>query len=833
MPSLRKTLVQLLTELEHSGMSRNKEQSARMLDHLIVSTPKIISVYMEPILSILVPKLKEPESNPGVVLNVLKAIGDLAEVSGGTEEMEKCADQLLAILLDLLAESGSPDKRRAALWTLGQLVGATGRVVTPYYRYPFLIDILISFLKSEQQTTIRRETIRVLGLLGALDPYKHKMNRGLIDGQQDTILISISDIKTNEEHTDDLLTAEMLVNMGNQLEEYYPAVAIATLIRILRDPTLAQHHTSVVQAITFTFKSLGIKCVPYLSQVLPSLLGNIRTSDLNLKEFLFQQLSILIEIVKQHIISHMEDIFRLVKEFWTVNTPIQGTLIILVEKIAIALGSEFKAYLSKLIPQILRVFSHDTSKERTVTIKLLEALQKFGNNLDDYLHLIIPPIVKLFDPTDVPFNVSVTALKTIDYLACILDFTDFSSRIIHPLVRILDNYPDLRTEAMRTMCSLVVQLGKKYLVFVPLVHRVMVRHRISCNDYDKLIPKIQSDTTICLDDEFRLRQAKFKNRGGGDVGLGPSDQSTIKKLAVKDQNLEQAWNAGRRVSKDDWLEWLRRLSIELLKESQSPALRSCKALAQNYPQLLRDLFNAAFVSCWTELREDKKRALADSLKQALMVPDLPEITQTILNLAEFMEHCDTDHLPIDSFLLGERAMECRAYAKALHYKEREFMANKSSGVIESLIHINNKLQQREAAEGLLEYVMANSDQADESKIQVRWFEKLHSWDKALAAYEKQLQASPLNVEATLGQMRCLEALGEWGELGAVVKEKWHDIGAVGQAGAGRLAAVAAWGLQDWDRMKQYVDCIPKETQDGAFYRAVLAVHKEEYERAQW
>lgn len=28
------------------------------------------------------------------------------------------------------------------------------------------------------------------------------------------------------------------------------------------------------------------------------------------------------------------------------------------------------------------------------------------------------------------------------------------------------------------------------------------------------------------------------------------------------------------------------------------------------------------------------------LEQALMVPDLPEITQTILNLAEFMEHCE-------------------------------------------------------------------------------------------------------------------------------------------------------------------------------------------------
>jgi FKBP12-rapamycin complex-associated protein len=68
--------------------------------------------------------------------------------------------------------------------------------------------------------------------------------------------------------------------------------------------------------------------------------------------------------------------------------------------------------------------------------------------------------------------------------------------------------------------------------------------------------------------------------------------------------------------------------------------RSCWALAQTYSQLPRDLFNAAFVSCWTELSESLQNELINSLEQALMVPDLPEITQTILNLAEFMEHCD-------------------------------------------------------------------------------------------------------------------------------------------------------------------------------------------------
>lgn len=35
-------------------------------------------------------------------------------------------------------------------------------------------------------------------------------------------------------------------------------------------------------------------------------------------------------------------------------------------------------------------------------LQLLNAIQLFGANLDDYLHLLLPPIVKLFDAPDVP-----------------------------------------------------------------------------------------------------------------------------------------------------------------------------------------------------------------------------------------------------------------------------------------------------------------------------------------------------------------------------------------------------------------------------------------------
>jgi FKBP12-rapamycin complex-associated protein len=38
-------------------------------------------------------------------------------------------------------------------------------------------------------------------------------------------------------------------------------------MKILRDPSLSTHHTAVIQAVMFIFKTLGLKCVPFLPQV--------------------------------------------------------------------------------------------------------------------------------------------------------------------------------------------------------------------------------------------------------------------------------------------------------------------------------------------------------------------------------------------------------------------------------------------------------------------------------------------------------------------------------------------------------------------------------------
>ncbi|XP_032242839.2 serine/threonine-protein kinase mTOR [Nematostella vectensis] len=823
MPSLRKALIQILTELEYSGVGRSKEQSARMLGHLVSNAPMLIRPYMEPILKALIPKLRDPD--PEVVISVLAAIGEHAQVSG--TKMCKWMNELFPIIIDMLQDASSMAKRKIALWTLGQLVESTGYVVEPYRKYPNLLEVLLNFLKTEQAPGIRREAIRVLGLLGALDPYKHKLNQ--IEGVLDDGGISTG----SKESETDTSTSEMLVTMGSVvLEEFYPAVVISALMRIVRDPSLSSHHTMVIQAVTFIFKSLGMKCVTYLSQIMPSFLNVIRTCDSGFREFVFQQLGVLISIVKQHIRNYLDDIFTLIKEYWTINSPMQTTIVLLVEQIAVALGGEFKNYLPQIIPHILKVFMHDNSPQRSVTTKLLNALQMFGSSLDDYLHLLVPPVVKLFDSNEIPLSVRKCALETLDRLSESLDLTDFASRIIHPIVRTLDSCSELRGTAMDTLSSLVFQLGKRYSTFIPTVNKVLIKHKIQHQRYDVLICKIvKSNFVLDWENDLLLRRQKLVRGNFADDSATTAaiEAASIKKLAFKPDSLQKAWGASRCVSKDDWMEWLRRLSVELLKESPSPALRSSWATAQTYPPLARDLFNAAFVSCWSELHEELQNELVKNLELALK-SQIPEITQTLLNLAEFLEHTEKGALPLSSDLLGEQASKCRAYAKALHYKEEEFHRVPNTETLEALISINNKLQQPEAAHGVLVY--AQRMHGADVEIRERWYEKLHDWENALNAYKKKLDQDPEDIHLTLGRMRCMEALGEWGELHTVACDKWPDVSDDIRKQMARMAAAAAWGLGNWESMEEYTCLIPRDTQEGAFYRAALALHHDNFQQAQ-
>lgn len=70
-----------------------------------------------------------------------------------------CIPNLLygSLSLALFTENLLLTFHQVALWTLGQQVASTGYVVEPYRKYPSLLEVLLNFLKTEQNQGIRRE----------------------------------------------------------------------------------------------------------------------------------------------------------------------------------------------------------------------------------------------------------------------------------------------------------------------------------------------------------------------------------------------------------------------------------------------------------------------------------------------------------------------------------------------------------------------------------------------------------------------------------------------------------------------------------------------------
>lgn len=211
-------------------------------------------------------------------------------------------------------------------------------------------------------------------------------------------------------------------------------------------------------------------------QIIPGFLGIMRTCTTGMLEFYFQQLSILVSIVKQHIRNYLTDIFDLIEEHWNPTSNIQITIIALIEAVAIALDGEFKIYLPKLLPHLLQIFDADQGEKRQATHKVLHAFITFGPNIEEYMHLVVPVVVKLFEKNDVPLTLRRQAIQTIGQLCKKVNVADHASRIIHPLARILVTMPfEIRTTAMDTLCALVFQLGADYAIFIPMINKVRGR----------------------------------------------------------------------------------------------------------------------------------------------------------------------------------------------------------------------------------------------------------------------------------------------------------------------------------------------------------------------
>ncbi|KAJ7823024.1 phosphatidylinositol 3-kinase [Mycena leptocephala] len=804
-PSLRKTLIQLLTELEYSTVKRSREECTSLLTMLVNVTQNFMKPYALPILAALM--LKAHDSNATVAANIIMCIGELTVVAG--EDAVPYVPQLIEVIITQLSDP-SLVKRDAALHTLGQLCSSTGYVIAPFIDHPQLLQLLGRILRTETTPIVQREVVKVFGIIGALDPYTRK-SKSDESGSSEIAMTAVNQVALNQP------------SVSTASDDYFQTVVMSALLAILKDPSLNNHHHTVIEAIMSIFKTQGLKCVAFLPQVIPAFAAVTRSSPARLQEFHLQQLAILVGIIKQHVRNYTMSVFGLVKELWD-NTTLQLPLVSLIEALANALAADFKPLLPTVIPLILRAFDNEFGPKRAQTqIKIFDAFQAFGSILEEYLYLVIPVIVRTYERVDGTTALRKRAIQTIDGLSKHVNFSDHASRIIHPLVRVLNGANnELRVAVLDTLCSLVVQLGSDFAVFVPMVNQCLLRTKMSHPRYESLITKLLDGER--LSQENNVLELMLNESSKMPEFSAPAEAT---KLIVNQMHLRQAWDISRVVTFADWTEWMRRVRLEFMKESPSHALRACMSLVDAHPPLAKELFNAAFLSCWTELYDQYQEELVAALESALeSLIASTEIIHSILDLAEFMEHQEKP-LPIEHVTLGEHALRHGAYAKALHYKELQFFADSSPATIEALISINTRLQQHDAAWGTL----VTAREQYEIQEHEEWYEKLGRWQEALHAYDKKAREYPPSMETEIGRMKCLHALGEWDQLSIHVERCWGDANAEHRVEISPMAAAAAWSLADWDSMDGYIGTMKQDSPDRHFYKAIMAVHQNNFPRA--
>uniref|UniRef100_A0A2P2LTC6 Serine/threonine-protein kinase TOR n=2 Tax=Rhizophora mucronata TaxID=61149 RepID=A0A2P2LTC6_RHIMU len=859
LPALRRHLIQLLTYLEQSADNKCREESAKLLGCLIRNCERLILPYIAPIHKALVARLLEGtgvNANNGIISGVLVTVGDLARVGGSA--MRQYLPELMPLIVEALLDGAAAAKREVAVATLGQVVQSTGYVITPYNEYPQLLGLLLKLLNGELVWSTRREVLKVLGIMGALDPHWHKQNQQSLPGSHGEVARAASDSGQHIPSIDEL-PMDCWPSFATS-EDYYSMVAINSLMRILRDPSLASYHQKVVGSLMFIFKSMGLGCVPYLPKVLPDLFHTVCTCDDYLKDFITWKLGTLVSIVHQHIRKYLPELLSLISELWSsfslpaTTRPARGLPVLhLVEQLCLALNDEFRKYLPVILPCCIQVLSEaERCNDYIYVLDILHTLEVFGGTLDGHMHLLIPALIRLLK-VDASVDIRHAVIKTLTRLIPRVQVTGYISALVHHLKLVLDGKnDDLRKDAVDALCCLAHALGEDFTIFIPSIHKLLLKHRLRHKEFVEIEGRLRRREPLILGNTTAQRLSRLRVEPISDP-LNDTDNDLYEDgHQVNDGRLRTAGEASQRSTKEDWAEWMRHFSIELLKESPSPALRTCARLAQLQPSVGRELFAAGFVSCWAQLNEGSQKQLVRHLEMAFSSPNIPpEILATLLNLAEFMER-DEKPLPIDIRLLGALAEKCRAFAKALHYKEMEFARFKRMdvnpvAVVEALIHINNQLHQHEAAVGILTYAQQHLD----VQLKESWYEKLQRWDDALKAYiAKASQASSphLRLDATLGRMRCLAALARWEELNNLCKEYWTPAEPSARLEMAPMAAKAAWNMGEWDQMAEYVSRLDDgdETKlrglgntaasgdgssNGTFFGAVLFVRRGKYDEA--
>ncbi len=848
---IRKRIVNLILIINKSTDIIQKEDEIVLLYYFILFCNDLFDIDLINLISINLLKLiGNYKLNPIINSYILKIFSslserkDLKEIFKKNKNLFDYTDIILDICIENLKEGLNTSKIEISLKTL-YLIIKTKKI--DIYKQHDLVNILIQLLIKDPSEKRTEFILNIFSYCGIMSPIQLEKISKIVN----------SNIPTNDNFED-------IIKLNNNLDQS-SAQAVISLMRILKDNTQQELRAQIISCLGSLIKSLHPNDSPLIDIIMPTIIEIIPEFEINYIKSMFENMLIILSNFPFQFKKYLKDFFLLIDKF-LFNQNYHDIIFQVLPRVLEKFDSEIGDYYFTFIPIFIQLLKEETSEK--ANIMYCFTIMANNNNISIYLDILLNEIFILYQnssDTELCKGIFNFIEKIISVDNSYLYFPLIISNLIEKIEK-GKNKARLISRSYDLFLKMNNRNRVEFIGFLPLIIQTIRNYGYIDNYFESIYSNIinyynfNNITSKQIIEKYTNQicsiQCKYSINSNDNLLLnGNLNQTNKTKInminifPIKNRKTQtdkdliiKAFDTTHCIVSDDWKEWFKNTSSTLFQQSPSYALFYCHTIADYYFPLIIELYNYGFISVWGNLNDYHKMFVIKNLQNALEHKKTPnDILLAILNLAEFIERENGNIVFIDFYKLGCVAYKCKAFAKALFYKESDFINKNDYENFELLIELYYEVKLPESAIGLLKLAKRNNN--DNSSIftdDYCWYIKLHKYKEALNRIKILIENDDKkkeNKEIKRDTIICLEGLCDWEELlnkNENIENLEYDF----------ILAKASLNMSEWDSLKKYTNEINKKSNidkdillkddnffDYNLYNVITFIHENKFNEA--
>ncbi|KAK8900470.1 hypothetical protein M9Y10_002797 [Tritrichomonas musculus] len=812
----RDSLLDYFFTLRHVSSIRQRARITRTMPCLIRASLITISTYTKAFMEIALEQLKnrpmkesfenflEEDANVAIISGILDSLSLIAPIQ--PDLISTHANVLIPLLCNFLSEN---EERKITL----SIVNFFEVIFTPpasslVYRTmaPMIISACSSLLPQTNSRTVRIAILRVLGVIGVIEPNQTPPQR-LLKMPSDfdnKITRQFFQPKRDLETSDDY-------NLVRK-EELYMSIVLRELLKILQDDLLKEYYLQTVQCFVTVFSKILMDMLTYFDAFMARFLQILESStDAELLNYL-PLLTKLVINAQNNVTPFLSKLLSLI------TTRFNDVLAMMIYDLILALldsvRDNFSHYASELICLLIYLIDTVKTTDEIQSQKILLAFSKICVYANDLLYLIIPQICDAILCEQTLENVRILSFYCLESIAKSTDLFDYLGPIVRAMnVGFEHDNEDTRNSAMRLLYAVIKTQGKRFLNDADPLLNNLKKKQLETFELKKIIAKVNQSSSMNsfqpLIESVPLKKNVFEKP------IVFSEDRIVARVFM--QSIGTGYNLEH---------WFRSFIITMISNSPSQAIRTCSTLVTAYYPLAYQLFRTAFLSCWLKIKERGRGQICTTFMQLLSSNENYEaVARELINLFVYL-HQFGEKLPVDSNKLIKACLRYGnvSFALKLISEQMDEMQSPDSTLISTLIEAYVQASQWSDA-----LYICDTFQNQFKLVSLENLMKLKKWTVAEEIFKKQLEENH-DLNAFRGMAECLASQAKWDQLLSYYSVFKEQMPRELQRDVGEFFANAAYNSRNWDILTDILKYAPKSSIECLILSALNCIHSHNYEK---